>query len=788
MELQHLDDKVDWTSLYNELFPGAFKSAGVNKMITRCPFHKGGQEKHPSFWFNTKNGCYKCEACGATGNGVTLLSQLKGISQKEAYHELLKRAGLAEKPRMQAETGKYSLETYAVEKSLPLDFLKSMGLSDNGRGGVLIPYYNQDGQLYATRVRHHPNNDPRFTWRPGAKILPYGVWLERVQKAEKLILVEGESDAQALWLRNLPALGIPGASHFQAAWCNEYVKDRDVYLHIEPDQSGETFLKKTSEQLREGGYKGKAFMFSCTDIDPNCKDPSDLHICHAENFVSLISKQLEQAKSVELNPEETWLPLPEVNAPPVFPVDCLPDIAKKMVLAVAESLQVPLDMPCCFLLGIASIALLGRTFVQVKEDYLEPIQLYVAVSAQPSERKSAALFAILRPLSDWVLNINAQRQNDVDVSIQNMKSLEKQLDKATAKGDEQLIRELVAKKNEMEVLHPVELYLTDATTEAITRAMAWNDGRIAMVSGEAAIFSVLAGAYSEQVNLDVLLQGYSGEPISVARIGREPVRIKHASLAITLAVQPTALTGFLSNEMLLGRGLCARFLYAQPASMLGRREIRNVPSIPFSVKEAYANLMRELAACQEEKEPFFVRLSPEAREVYYQWAEEVERRLTGDLQGIAGGWEGKLCGNTVRIAGILKMLADPNRENTISALHMRWAVEIARYFIAHAKAVTGCDSGLSSEACEALEYIRKMNVASFSPATMRQKLRKRQAFKQGRSVDNALFELQEVGYLRLGDPPPSNGQGRPPEATWKIHPDLCKARVPTITQTEVVEL
>ncbi len=788
MDLQYLDDKIDWTSFYNEIIPGAFRSSGINKKITKCPFHKGGQEKHPSFWFNTKNGCYKCEACGASGNGTTLLSMMKGITQKEAYQQLLKRAGLADTPMVHTAPDRYTLEVYAAEKALPMDFLKSLGLSDNRRGGVLIPYYGPEREPSATRVRHHPGNDPRFSWQAGAKVLPYGVWLKRVQEAEKLILVEGESDAQALWLHDLPALGIPGASNFQAAWCKEYLKDRDVYLHIEPDQSGKTFLEKTLQRLLEGGHKGKAFMFSCTDIDPNCKDPSDLHLRHPEDFIQLIGKRLTEAKPIELNPDEAWPPLPEVNVPPAFPVNCLPDTARKMALAVAESLQVPLDMPCCFLLGMTSIALLGRAFVEVKEDYLEPIQLYVAVSAQPSERKSAALFAMLRPLSDWVLNINAQRQNDVDVSVQNMKSLEKQLDKATAKGDEQLIRELVAKKNELEVLHPMELYLTDATTEAITRAMAWNDGRIAMVSGEAAIFSVLAGAYSEQVNLDVLLQGYSGEPISVARIGREPIRIKHASLAITLAVQPTALTGFLSNEMLLGRGLCARFLYAQPASMLGRREIRNVPSIPFSIKEAYAYLMRELAVCQEEKEPFFIRLSPEAREVYYQWAEEVEHRLTGDLQGIAGGWEGKLCGNTVRIAGILKMLADPVRENTISALHMRWAVEIARYFIAHSKAVTGCDTGLSSEACEALEYIRKMNVTSFSPAIVRQKLRKRQAFKQGRSVDNALFELQDAGYLRLGDPPPSNGQGRPPEAIWRVHPNLCKARVPAKAQTEEVEL
>lgn len=37
----------------------------------RCPFHKGGQEDHPSLNIHAANGHYKCHACGAKG-GDTL--------------------------------------------------------------------------------------------------------------------------------------------------------------------------------------------------------------------------------------------------------------------------------------------------------------------------------------------------------------------------------------------------------------------------------------------------------------------------------------------------------------------------------------------------------------------------------------------------------------------------------------------------------------------------------------------------------------------------------------------
>lgn len=43
------------------------RSAGDGNITAPCPFHKGGQEKKPSFYMNTTNGVYFCHACGAKG-------------------------------------------------------------------------------------------------------------------------------------------------------------------------------------------------------------------------------------------------------------------------------------------------------------------------------------------------------------------------------------------------------------------------------------------------------------------------------------------------------------------------------------------------------------------------------------------------------------------------------------------------------------------------------------------------------------------------------------------------
>ena len=44
-----------------------------------CPFHKGGQESHPSFWINRENGYWGCFACEARGSGLKWLLKELGV-------------------------------------------------------------------------------------------------------------------------------------------------------------------------------------------------------------------------------------------------------------------------------------------------------------------------------------------------------------------------------------------------------------------------------------------------------------------------------------------------------------------------------------------------------------------------------------------------------------------------------------------------------------------------------------------------------------------------------------
>jgi putative DNA primase/helicase len=116
-----------------------------------------------------------------------------------------------------------TLENYAAAKGLPVEFLKTQGLRDQkyqGQPAVRISYRGVDGSEEAVRYRialaKTEEADDRFRWRTGSKARLYGLWrLEGIKRADYVILVEGESDAQTLWYHGIVALGIPGANNWK---------------------------------------------------------------------------------------------------------------------------------------------------------------------------------------------------------------------------------------------------------------------------------------------------------------------------------------------------------------------------------------------------------------------------------------------------------------------------------------------------------------------------------------------------------------------------------------------
>jgi len=89
-----------------------------------------------------------------------------------------------------------------------------------------------------------------------------------------------------------------------------------------------------------------------------------------------------------------------------FPVDALPPAIGDYVAAQSESTQTPVDMAGSIALAMIATCMQGKYRIQGKSDWTEPLNVYALSIAAPSERKSAVLNAMARPIYEFEGNYN----------------------------------------------------------------------------------------------------------------------------------------------------------------------------------------------------------------------------------------------------------------------------------------------------------------------------------------------------------------------------------------------
>lgn len=268
--------------------------------LTHCPSH---DDEHPSLSLSdsdTGKVLIKCHA-GCTQEAVISALKAKGLWDGIYYpetSETVKHPPKSPKSRYKnggktvplsngtPETG-LTLAALAEAKKLPVDFLKSLGLSDfkyKGQPSIRIPYYDKGGNEIAIRFRLSLgfNGENRFVWRKGNHPMLYGLWrLSEIQRAGWVLLVEGESDCWTCWHEGITALGIPGKNNWKLEW-RAYLQDiKEVYLWQEP----------CAEDLTGRVYKSTPGL-KVIIADSHAKDISEAHIKGVD-----IKRYLEKRKN-----------------------------------------------------------------------------------------------------------------------------------------------------------------------------------------------------------------------------------------------------------------------------------------------------------------------------------------------------------------------------------------------------------------------------------------------------------------------------------------------------------
>ncbi|MDP9236363.1 MAG: hypothetical protein M3P30_03025 [Chloroflexota bacterium] len=215
-----------------------------------CPAH---EDHGPSARWNSNKHVWHCDACGAGGGYVDLAQRLD--------IPLPERNGL-------------SVAELTSAKGLSEKFLRDLGVSDGTVGQhrtpcVDIPYADGSGEIVAVRKRLNLAGDNRFIWRRGDHPSPYGLAVlpEARERADYLIIAEGESDQWVCRRAGVPAVGIPGASVMKVEWGKYFEGIADIFVWHEPGTGGITFVEKVSAAVPN---------VRVIIAPPDAKDPADL--------------------------------------------------------------------------------------------------------------------------------------------------------------------------------------------------------------------------------------------------------------------------------------------------------------------------------------------------------------------------------------------------------------------------------------------------------------------------------------------------------------------------------
>ena len=474
-----------------------------------------------------------------------------------------------------------------------------------------------------------------------------------------------------------------------------------------------------------------------------------------------------------------------------FPIEALPDNIADYVTAVAESTQTPVDMAGVVSISMLSVCLQGKYRIQGKADWFEPLNTYALAIAPPSERKSAVQHMMLKPINEYELQYNQRNAALVESSKMQKRVLErrqKALEDQVAKGkaDAQEMERIAQEVADFREVLPMQLYVDDITTEKLVSVISANHGRAALISSEGGIFDTLAGIYTKNVNIDVMLKGYSGDPIRVDRIGRESESIMNPALTILLMAQPNVISEVLNNTTFRGRGLTARFLYCMPVSFVGSRRFQSKP-VPDEVYHRYERRVINLLEDEYPEKPETITLSDDAEKLLIAFAEEIEPKLVSDYAELAD-WAGKLIGNTLRIAGLLcragthrsHEFLDVPEPLTVDGRTMSNAIRLGRYFLNHAQAAYSVlpEDTMFKQASRILTMLKERHLQEFD---RRAAMRYCRTFRTVAEIQPVLDFLDDYGYIAR-QPEKTVSPGRPPLPKYSVNPWVESNFCPFVTQ------
>ncbi|MDY0204934.1 MAG: DUF3987 domain-containing protein, partial [Desulfovibrio desulfuricans] len=333
----------------------------------------------------------------------------------------------------------------------------------------------------------------------------------------------------------------------------------------------------------------------------------------------------DSSVSATSGPPSQWPAfVPFEDSPQDLPPGILPGILGRFAEGLAEATQTPRELSAVNVLGVVALAVQHKLIVRVKFDYFEGVNLYALVASEPGERKSAIVSACKAPLMEREAQLEREALAAVQEAVSHRKTLEKAIEKARnkvasaqdAKARKKAMADIYNMEKELpEIPALPRLLVDDCTPEALAEVMAGNGESIGMLEAEGGALDTLGGRYSSGVpNLDLVLKGYSAEPVTVDRKGKQPIRLRHPRITMILTPQPSVLRAAGSNQAFMGRGLIGRCLLILPRPLVGFRD--NDKTMPETLTREWHDYINSLLAIPAQTPPCEITLSKDAYDLW----------------------------------------------------------------------------------------------------------------------------------------------------------------------------
>lgn len=227
----------------------------------------------------------------------------------------------------------------------------------------------------------------------------------------------------------------------------------------------------------------------------------------------------------------------------------------------------------------------------------------------------------------------------------------------------------------------VRIIYDDVTVEALFLGMYKNIRSAGLVSGEGG--GILNGRTMR--GLDKINKIWSGEAITVNRATAESYELNDARLTVSIMLQESALTKYMSrnSEESRGSGLWARFLVCSPKSTQGERVIDG-GFLSWSNCDIFSDRIIELLSKGDPeffgaKKKEIITFSPAAERLWIQAFNEIELGIKpGGRFCKAADHASKLAENIARVAALLELFEHGSR--VISRETMEFSIRVCMWY------------------------------------------------------------------------------------------------------------